>query len=164
MESIYTQRKRLLTKNRSQSWFERRRPAERVRVPIAPTTKNLWYTITGTCHSLTPNLKGLFNMNLKNVYREGGLKKAHWELREYPAYSKIRKRNYFDKHRDIHPCLWSTLSQLGFCWPHDDIFAVWQSHPHYFNMSQGTSLGAAALLLSAQQYKIKTAGPKDKPN
>ena len=165
LESIYTQRKGLLTKNRPQSWFGRWRPAARARILIASTTKNFWYyTITSTCPSPTPDLKGLFNMNPKNAYQERWFKKALWKWRENRAYSLMRKRNYFDKQRDIHPYLWSTLSQPGFCWSDDDIFAVWQSHPHYFNMSQGTSLGAAALLLSTQQHKIKTAGPKDKPN
>ena len=41
--------------------------------------------------------------------------------------------SYFDQHQSKHPCLWSTMGSLGFKWSDDDIFAVWQSHPHYFN-------------------------------
>ena len=70
----------------------------------------------------------------------------------------------YKEHQGQHPCLWSTLRILGFSWSDDAIFAIWQSHPHYFDSSNGTSLGAVSLLLKPKLYEVSLAGFDIKPD
>ena len=61
---------------------------------------------------------------------------------------------HFNKHHANHPCLWSSLSLLGWKWEDKRIFALWLNHPQWFDRSSGTSLCAAAHLLKPMGYHI----------
>ena len=52
----------------------------------------------------------------------------------------------------------------GFAWSDDAIFAVWLSHPQYFNSYNGTSLAAVNQLLKPQLHEAVIAGPGVQPN
>ena len=59
-----------------------------------------------------------------------------WEGKsDGPWVDQVQVWESFDEHQDKHPCLWSTLSLLGFTWPVDYIFTVYRNHRHWFNPS-----------------------------
>ena len=74
------------------------------------------------------------------------------------------KREQFDEHQIKHPCLWSSLSLLRFNWSDNAIFALYRSHPQWFDSTSGTSLLAAAYLLRLRGFYISIARPGETPS
>ena len=58
----------------------------------------------------------------------------------------------------------SMVILIGFFWSDDELFAIWKSHPEWFNKSAGTSIGAAAHLLCRRGYGIFPARSGETPS
>ena len=150
----------LILNRHYQSWrpiFENGNLA-RPRIPHAVQA----YPVDRSCEAVDDTTDFILDLPIQNV--SANTEEQNTRNRNSSKYDLPMEWKHFNKHQVNHPCLWSSLRLLGWKWPDESIFALWLSHPLWFDSSSGTSLCAAAHLLKTKGHHISITHTGETPD